>query len=305
MSLKDCALKQTTLQEVLAPLIGLPLRSIGRAADMLWVHFGEWREVPSIRGGTHTVGEWALHVQCPWRITRPPAILVGRGDCYYEAASDEPFNWETSDESRFDREAMPLNDEFENSPPLVEAVDVDAVGGFCLRLTRGYRFEIFPDVTSDSVSEHWRLFRPGSEESHFVFPKDLTPGALPMEEAHLNQIVDAWIAAENAEHDSPEYESNWWAISQVLDWGVEGEGELLWRFITAAYQRDLAEKAVGVLAAGPLEDLLAKRGPDFIDRVEEIARRDPKFNDLLGGVWRSTMTDEVWRRVQAARNNVW
>ena len=62
---------------------------------------------------------------------------------------------------------------------------------------------------------------------------------------------------------------------------------------------------IAVLAAGPLEDLLAKRGEDFIDRVEELARKDPKFNDLLGGVWRNTMTDEVWQRVQAIRNHVW
>lgn len=126
-----------------------------------------------------------------------------------------------------------------------------------------------------------------------------------MDEVELNQIVDAWVAAESAEERSPERKSNEWAVERVMFWAMDGEGELLWRFVTAAYQRDLSDKTVAILAAGPLEDLLADDGPEYIERVEELARRDPKFNYLLGGVWRSTMTDEIWRRVQAARLNVW
>lgn len=122
-------------------------------------------------------------------------------------------------------------------------------------------------------------------------------------ESELNQIVDAWIAATDAEER--ETGSNWWAISQVLDWSLDREGEHLWQFITAAYKRDLSDKAIAALAAGPLEDLLAKQGPEFIERIEELARKDPQFNYLLGGVWRNTMTDEIWQRVQAARGNVW
>jgi len=121
----------------------------------------------------------------------------------------------------------------------------------------------------------------------------------------LDQIVDAWVAAQIADDGSPEQESNWWAIEQVMDWALDREGEQLWRFITVAYKRDLLDKTIAVLAAGPLEDLLARQGPEFIDRVEELARKDPQFNYLLGGVWRNTMTDEIWQRVQTARLQVW
>ena len=62
---------------------------------------------------------------------------------------------------------------------------------------------------------------------------------------------------------------------------------------------------VAVLAAGPVEDLLAKHGGEFIDRVVELARKDPKFNYVLGGVWRSSIADDVWERVQSIRNHVW
>jgi hypothetical protein len=121
----------------------------------------------------------------------------------------------------------------------------------------------------------------------------------------LNEIVDAWIAYQDADDRSPDRESNWWAIEQVFDWSLDCEGERLWEFVTTAYQRDVSDKVVGALAAGPLEDLLAKQGPQFIERVEERARKDPRFNYLLGGVWRNAMTEEVWQRVQAARLHVW
>jgi len=126
-----------------------------------------------------------------------------------------------------------------------------------------------------------------------------------MDETELNRIVDAWIVAEDAADGSSVRESNWWAVEQVIDWSLERKGEHLWRFITAAYKRDLSDRVVSTLAAGPLEDLLAKQGPEFIERVEDLARREPRFNYLLGGVWRNTMTDEIWQRVQNARHEVW
>ena len=129
--------------------------------------------------------------------------------------------------------------------------------------------------------------------------------AFCMNEAELDKIVTAWIAGQQAEPGSPEYETNWWAFEEVLEWALEGEGERLWQFLLEAYKRDLSQRVMAVLAAGPLEDLLAKQGADFIDRIEELARIDPKFNDLLGGVWRNAMTEEVWKRVQMIRNHVW
>lgn len=126
-----------------------------------------------------------------------------------------------------------------------------------------------------------------------------------MDETYLNRIVDAWIAGQNAEEGSSEREANWWAISEVMDCSLDVQGEHLWRFITAVYKRHLSDKAKSVLAAGPLEDLLAKQGPEYIERVEELARRVPDFNFLLGGVWRNSMTDQVWERVQKIRHDVW
>lgn len=65
------------------------------------------------------------------------------------------------------------------------------------------------------------------------------------------------------------------------------------------------EKLFQVLAAGPLEDLLAHHGPAVIDRVEAHARDDERFNLLLGGVWPSTITPNVWARLKKIRREVW
>ncbi len=54
-----------------------------------------------------------------------------------------------------------------------------------------------------------------------------------------------------------------------------------------------------VLSAGAVENLLGYHGEQFIERVEAEARTNPKFASLLGGVWQSSMSDELYSRVQA------
>jgi hypothetical protein len=95
-----------------------------------------------------------------------------------------------------------------------------------------------------------------------------------------------------------------WATERVLDIAYEGPAEL-WDFILEVLHRTDDDEALGVLAAGPLEDYLAKCGNSVIERVEAQASADPKFRHLLGGVWKNTMPDDVWQRVCACRDDVW
>src|SRR5690348_1360229 len=60
-----------------------------------------------------------------------------------------------------------------------------------------------------------------------------------------------------------------------------------------------------VLAAGPLEDLLVDHGPDFVDEVEELARRNPSFRLLLNGVWTSGVEASVVEQLAKYRNAPW
>ena len=58
-------------------LIGLRLSIVRRAADMLVLHFGTIRPHPSGKG---TAADYALHVQCPWRMDSPKGTVTGRDD---------------------------------------------------------------------------------------------------------------------------------------------------------------------------------------------------------------------------------
>ncbi|WP_425476665.1 DUF6869 domain-containing protein [Solilutibacter tolerans] len=76
--------------------------------------------------------------------------------------------------------------------------------------------------------------------------------------------------------------------------------EECWDGILAVVERRPSEKVLGMLAAGPVEDLINHSGNEFIDRIEERSRRDPFFRQMLHGVWESG-SREVWARVEAAR----
>ena len=56
-------------------LIGLRLSIVRRAADMLVLHFGTIRPHPS---GEGTVADYALHVQCPWRMDSQAQVIASR-----------------------------------------------------------------------------------------------------------------------------------------------------------------------------------------------------------------------------------
>ncbi len=105
--------------------------------------------------------------------------------------------------------------------------------------------------------------------------------------------------------------ADWLQQSQVTDGDatmydvVHDEPEIAWPAILQILERELTEDQTAVLAAGALEDLLAVHGAQFIERVEYEALRNPRFNHLLGGVWRNEMSQEIWDRVQKARREMW
>jgi hypothetical protein len=92
---------------------------------------------------------------------------------------------------------------------------------------------------------------------------------------------------------------------EQLDKLCRKQPELCWEIIVEILHTPHHESVDWNLAAGPLEDLLAWHGAKFIDRVEERAQSDPKFKELLGGVWQNATPRELWARVEAARGEPW
>jgi hypothetical protein len=156
------------IDQSLSRINNLPLRSVGRAANMLMLGIGEFRDSFSRVGRICIVSEWALHVQCAWRICQRGRIILAYRDFYYSASGDPLDDWGTPGNSFFDITSVPLNEQFLASPPYVMSISVDDVGGFSIRLTQDYRLDVFPE-DSRTDCEHWRLFQSGVEQNHFVF----------------------------------------------------------------------------------------------------------------------------------------
>ena len=76
------------IQKALDSLVGMALWSSGRAADLEWFQFGQRRTVTA-RNGTKEVGEYALHIQCGWRMRCGDQVVVGGRDLYYPPEGSE------------------------------------------------------------------------------------------------------------------------------------------------------------------------------------------------------------------------
>jgi len=88
-------------------------------------------------------------------------------------------------------------------------------------------------------------------------------------------------------------------------WAPRDDPEITWLAIVELSRQPLSDEQIALLAAGPLEDVLAHHGEAFIDRVEREARVYRAFRHLLGGVWRNSIPEPVWIRIQKIRGKPW
>ncbi len=154
-------------------MVGLPLESSGRAASIQWFSFGAVRLVGDYRRGKKAkreVGEYALHVQCQWRLVGPPGIIVGSDDKYFPAGDpyvDDPdFDDDKPGASRRDERVAHFFAERASDPLVVETVSADHTGAVNVTMAGGFSLDVIPYHTLKY--EHWRLFQPGTKDPYFV-----------------------------------------------------------------------------------------------------------------------------------------
>ncbi|HUS15657.1 MAG TPA: hypothetical protein VM536_11650, partial [Chloroflexia bacterium] len=134
-----------SVQDAPKALVGLPLSVARRAADMRIFHFGQIRE-----DGGGTVGQYALHVQCPWRIDGPAGIITGRSDLWEPVPGHTmPDSWEPGIADNVqDVRLGQLLGGFDagthshvntGSRLVVEQVQASALGNLDIGLSGGYR----------------------------------------------------------------------------------------------------------------------------------------------------------------------
>lgn len=160
------------IESALAPLVGLPLWKSNRAADLQTFQFGG-RHTALLKHGPRagqpvTHGDYALHIQCSWRIVGPAGIVVGRRDLYVVAGPDpdaEPPDW-TWDKPGANRRDERIEAWLRDRTYTVESVAADTLGGCTLALSQDHSLTVFPD--DSLVGEYWRLLRPETNDEHFV-----------------------------------------------------------------------------------------------------------------------------------------
>jgi hypothetical protein len=159
------------IERAIAVLTAEPFWGSARAADMEMFAFGPRILVRDRHGREVTKSEFGLHVQCPWRLERDGAIVVGSWDLYVLASGEEPesdFNWEPQGSNRRD---VLLETFFHEWAPSVERVEASSIGDLSIFLTQGFRLAVFP-IASAGESEHWRFLRVASEDPHVVLRTD-------------------------------------------------------------------------------------------------------------------------------------
>lgn len=121
------------------------------------------------------------------------------------------------------------------------------------------------------------------------------------------QIASDWIAfaRDDANKAPDDVFTRGWALYDLVE-DAPSTAWIVMKIVVAHYsENDLyslvrteAQRVVGNLAAGPLENLLSAHGSLFIDAAEAEARSDRRMAWTLGGVWQSNIPDAIWARLQ-------
>lgn len=160
------------IAQKLAPLVNLRLAIARDAGSMKNFQFGTIYRHPS---GEGTVGDYALHIQCAWRLVAPDRIVTGSADYYEPATNAAEVNLEdhlSGNRQRerlrellggYDRSTRSLVNETDML--VVTAVRPDQWGGLEIDLSGGFCLHLFPN---GSRGEDWRFFCPTGEHEHLV-----------------------------------------------------------------------------------------------------------------------------------------
>jgi hypothetical protein len=101
-----------------------------------------------------------------------------------------------------------------------------------------------------------------------------------MEQSEQDDLVTNYLAYEKSHSEDLS-----WAWNAVIDLVIRSADEGL-EVVRALIGRSGDEATIFRIAAGPLEELLARHGPTVVDRLLEIGGKDQRMRLALArGVW--------------------
>lgn len=130
----------------------------------------------------------------------------------------------------------------------------------------------------------------------------LPPGDLPLERFAARLL--AFLRAGDEDAMPPADHPDAWTYA-LLEAVIEAEPALGFAATRAALAACESPEDVALIAAGPLEELIARHGAALIDEIEALAKTAPRFAYALTGVWpREQAKGFLWARVEAVRRDV-
>jgi hypothetical protein len=163
------------IRQYLEQLIGLKL-SIAR-------HFGsganfQFGKIELLEKGS--VADFAIHIQCPWRIESQTHLVTGNDDLWWSTLGNhEPKGWSYKDgDSVLDTRMSELLEGYDPRTQswinitdllVVEEISLNNFGDLTVHLSGGYRLHLF---ITGTTGETWRVFRPSFDEPHLVVGSD-------------------------------------------------------------------------------------------------------------------------------------
>jgi len=112
-------------------------------------------------------------------------------------------------------------------------------------------------------------------------------------------LVEAWLRYQETGD-----KADLWAVRAVDELtSPRGDPTAAWNLLSRLFAA-AADELLGAVAVGPLENLVARFGPQLISQIEETSRRDPRFRSALSRVWITTgqLPGDIEARVVAASN---
>jgi hypothetical protein len=95
-----------------------------------------------------------------------------------------------------------------------------------------------------------------------------------------------WLLSHGTRKERVQADGWFWAWEKVEE-ALEAPAPEAFEILLALVGTAPNDDALAAIGAGPLEDLLSWHAANFVDRVEESARRDPAFRKALASVWLS------------------
>ena len=159
------------LRDCVERLRGTWLFDRGSAIDLEMLDFvvAEPREKINGKGETIEVGDYALHLQCGWRLTAPSGIVTGRSDVLEPDSEPAAFDYDEWDDvsnppSRRNRRMNDFLAETSRDDRMVRSVRYLGFGAFAVAFPR-HELIVLP---SGTTTEDWRIFRPADDGAHTV-----------------------------------------------------------------------------------------------------------------------------------------